>query len=270
MEGLQNRSETMKRQFAIELDAKGRAEAYPYSAMQLLQGTDALSIMEEQANKLGTQNMAVAGTLFAKRYSVLAMGAAASFTLYDVGIDLSYDKIGFRFAKGGALQYAAETFAPPAGSRKMDDATRFHAFSAYLREIENHVLVMFRSVSDCTGANLKVMSSLVSHNLHQLYATLEAGLEGFVPERSRQVRADASLLKEQRSSLSSLRYRSFPHAKSEASPLLIRRHCCLAYRLDTECEDGGDLNPSESHGYCLTCPKLDDDKRSARLSGHKH
>ncbi|MBD2845309.1 hypothetical protein IDH44_08915 [Paenibacillus sp. IB182496] len=263
MESYYSREETMRRQFVMELDAEGWEEAYPYTAGQLLKGQEAPVIMQEQARRLGTDNAEVVGTLFAKRYSVFAMGAAVCFTLYDDVLDLSHHRIGFRFSDSGALQYAAKTAEAVVG-RDLEASVRRRVFIAYWHQLDQHLRVLFQAVSACTGANEKVMLSLVSHNLQQLYASLAARKDSLPPEQAKRVLRDATFLHEHQHGLTALRFRSYAHARSKARPLLIRKHCCLAYRLVSE---GESCAPADAHDarYCLTCPKLDSEQRRKRL-----
>lgn len=123
-----------------------------------------------------------------------------------------------------------------------------------------HLEPVLRAVAVATGANDKVMWSLVAHNVQQLYARMINDESIWkTDERLEQIKEDQNIwLEEQTENAFTFanELQCFEHSGWQGPPFLIRRYCCLAYQVG----DG-----SHTHGYCDSCPKLDSESRLRKL-----
>lgn len=244
-------AEALQRHFALTLNS-GSPVDFPYTAADLIRESSLIAILDRQAAALGHPEPHVTGTLFAKRYSVWARGALASFSLYDYPLDLDHGRVRFRLAERGMMHYAAEAaIIVPCGTSGQDD--RSTSASQYMGKLREHLAPIMRAVSTCTGANEKVMWSLVAHNAHSLYGGLEAD-SGLPMGRDRRsvVQHDWRMLSSAEP-FGAARFSKFEDERLQGPPLYLRRHCCLAHKLDRI----GD----SVHGYCGSCPKLTSEER---------
>lgn len=230
---------------------------FPYAAVDLLDPVILYEVLALQSRQLGDVSSDVTGTLFAKRYSVLIAGMFAAYTLYDVPISADLSDTRIRLEQGGTMAYLVRSdsqFANPAepmdaGRKKSPSSEARSGFSAYARRIDEHFSAILDAVSSITHAHNKVLRSLVLHQVHMLYARLqaEAAHPDFRP------RGRAALIAADREALSRPENAAF-HANFRLAkesppnrPLLMRRYCCQAYRTSP----GG-----HPHGYCESCPKI--------------
>ncbi|UKS27056.1 hypothetical protein LOZ80_37305 [Paenibacillus sp. HWE-109] len=227
------------------------------SAEDLLDATRLTPILRQQSDQLGQPDPVVIGTLFAKRYSVFAMGLLAAISLHDTSLALSHDRVRLQVTQAGAMQYETAVEDSPLLSVSNLEERRAR-LTDYVVRLQMHLQPIFQAVSAQTGANVQVMWTLVSHNLHNLYARLEADERIWqTTERLRLIMADRSVLLEPRSGHAfAVKFRLFEHSQWQGSPFYLRRHCCLAYRIQ---------HPSGEHDYCQTCPKLSTEERLQML-----
>ncbi|MEK3762383.1 hypothetical protein MKZ07_28770 [Paenibacillus sp. FSL P4-0338] len=246
----------MQQHFAVTV-AEDRNNSFPYSTEDLLDAERLPLIIGKQSVQLGEPGGIVVGTLFAKRYSVLIMGLAASITLFDTPLSLLPGALRFRLTDAGMMQYEAETAATdkwPANPSEVRQA----CLAGYMDRLLAHLRQVLQAVSGYTGAKEKVMWSLIAHNLHNLYGWLLTDRRIWdSEERGRIIGQDYSTLlqPEIRNELS-VRFRRYEHPKLQGRPFYLRKHCCLAYRIR--------IGPDAGE-YCSTCPKLSPEERGRIL-----
>lgn len=230
---------------------------FPYAAKDLLDPLVLYEVLARQSRQLGDVSSDVTGTLFAKRYSVLIAGMFAAYTLYDVPISTDLSDTRIRLEQGGRMAYlvrrdprlASSADAAGCGRARLPSSEARSDFSAYAQRIEEHFRTLLDAVSSITRANKKVLRSLVLHQVHMLYARLqaEAAQPGFKPlGRTSIIAADYLALNGPENAAFHASFRQAEES-SPNHPLLLRRYCCQAYRTSL----GG-----KSHGYCESCPKI--------------
>jgi ferric iron reductase protein FhuF len=221
--------------------------SFSYTAEDLITESSLAHIVEQQAAALGQPGLHVTGTLFAKRYSVWVRGALAAWSLFDSPLDLDHSRVGLALADRGIMHYSAK----PAFPEQTEDGERERKASTqqYMRSLEKHLIPVVRAVSLYTGANEKVVWSIIGHNVFSLYASLDSLSEfRLSPERLAIAQEDWITLASSAAFLKSARYPLFQHPRWQGPPVYVRKHCCLAHKLD-------------SHGYCDSCPKLTNEER---------
>lgn len=233
--------------------AENRYPSFPYSTEDLLDAAKLPLIIGQQSAQLGEPAEYVVGTLFAKRYSVLIMGLAASISLFDTPLSLRPGALRFRLTDAGTMRYEAERAA--SGEFPVNDMTARQArLVRYQELLLEHLRQIFGAVSGYTGAKEKVMWSLVAHNLHTLYGRLHAHKELWDSEKRGQVISQdyKTLLQPEKPDALSMQFRRYEHPQQQSPPFYLRTHCCLAYLVKTGPKAGE---------YCSTCPRLSPEER---------
>ncbi|MHA7967662.1 (2Fe-2S)-binding protein [Paenibacillus sp. CAU 1782] len=242
---------SLSRYFAITLHSEPASDrSFSYTAEDLIAERSLVRILERQEAALGQPGLHVTGTLFAKRYSVWARGALAAWSLFDVPLSLEHGKVGITLANRGIMYYTAY----PASFERLEPGVmdRSAMTRQYIMRLEEHLMPILRAVSSCTGANEKVMWSIIGHNVYSLYASLASNSEFHLgQDRLAIIQEDWGMLASA-AFLDSPRYKVFKHPRWTGPPLYLRKHCCLAHKL-------------ESHGYCASCPKLANEERLTLL-----
>lgn len=235
----------LREHFAILLVEKNDAEeimqAFPYAAEDLLDVDKLRRLLEQQAEQLGGVSPDIAGTLFAKRYSVLIAGMFAAYTLYGKVFPVEPSAVRIRHVGGGVMAYAVfgESLRPRSEQSDPSD---------YAGQIETHIRAVLEAVSAASGASDKVLRSLVVHQVHTLYACLEAELlqeSALRTERAERIRADHAAVKGRSGDWFYGRFRPIGE-DAVGLPLLLRPYCCQAYRTS---------GSEHTEAYCPTCPK---------------
>lgn len=254
----------IRERFCISMQRPGEP-AYPFSSGDLLRPEALKPILTAQAEQLGHPDSIVTGTLFAKRYSVLAMGLVAAFSLFDCRMDIRLENIRFKVTKEAEMEYQILQSPIRLLSAEKVELRSIAAADFASDLFLEHINPVFAAISACTGAKLAHMWSLVSHNIQNLFLQLELQRlsEVGASQRRRLLSADRELLLAPLLHTPSanfenplaLKLRSFSHETRQDESFYLRRHCCLAYRLSLD---------GEEHGYCLTCPKATVQERLAK------
>ncbi|WP_172197272.1 (2Fe-2S)-binding protein [Saccharibacillus qingshengii] len=220
---------------------------FPYSVQDLLDPDVLRLLLLRQSVLLGRAAPDVTGTLFAKRYSVLAAGLFAAYSAYGAVLSPKPGDIRLRIGAGAAMGYRVREEPRLTGG--------YPSLSAYAGKVEAQVQTVLSAVQRASGANASVLHTLVLHQIHTLYLCLEAELQqGGSPfaARADTIRRHRQELSAPANSWFHARFRSIgPDAAGR--PLLLRRHCCQAYRT---------VQSGRSHGYCDSCPKSEAYKRT--------
>lgn len=238
-------ADLLRQHFAILLAETNEAEeifrAFPYAAEDLLDSDKLRPLLEQQAEQLGGVSPEIAGTLFAKRYSVLIAGMFAAYTIYGKAFPVELSAVRIRPIGGGVMAYAVFKESLRPRSEQSDS-------SDYPKQIETHSRAVLEAVSAAAGANGKVLRSLVVHQVHTLYAHLEAELlrePALRTDQAERIRADHAAIKGRSGDWFYARLRPIGE-DDEGLPLLLRPYCCQAYRTSVS---------GRSEDYCPTCPK---------------
>lgn len=241
-------NDLLRKRFAIGIDGltgNSTMDTFPYAASDLLEPGTLRRILAFQSQQLGGVTLSVAGTMFAKRYSVLIAGIFAAYTLYDFPISADPSDIRIRLEQGGIMAYWVQP-ERPLTNRTSDKKT---SFSTYAQRIDDHLRAVFEAVHRASGVHKQVLHSLVVHQVHLMYVRLEA--EAAQPEfhpvdRMTMISDDYRALNHMNNIGFRAAFRQIEGGPS-APPLLMRRYCCQAYRTSI----GG-----KPHGYCKSCPKI--------------
>lgn len=233
-------------------------EPYPFAAADLLDLSTGASIINLQAAQLGNPDQRVVGTLFAKRYSVLFMGLISAISLFDFRLASAPSDVRFRMTNQASMEYQTKLELPSIVSQ-LDSKERSVIVAEYFYLVLQHTENIFDAVSALTGSSVKVMWSLISHNLQNFYARMESNRSIWgTKERLQLIMADWDILMAPRcGNPLTAKFRSFPHPLHPESAYYLRRYCCLAYQLK---------NTGTKSGYCGTCPKLSFEERLEILS----
>lgn len=230
------------------------AEAYPFAAAELLDPARCSQIMRLQSRQLGDPGGIVVGTLFAKRYAVLFMGLLSAVSLFDCLLEISPASVRFRITDLAAMEYQATLAARP-WPTVIELEQRKVAVENWTGRLLQHTEKILAAVSSHTGAKVNVMWSLISHYVQKSYARLEHSTGVWqTQQRGQLIMADRDVLfqKRQGNPLDVL-FKEFQHRQYGGTLVLLRRYCCLAYRLRREGQ--------QVHGYCSTCPKISVEER---------
>ncbi|MDR6550320.1 (2Fe-2S)-binding protein [Paenibacillus qinlingensis] len=235
--------------------------SYTYSAMELLKESSLSHILLQQASLLGNAAPMVTGTLFAKRYSVFIMGLMASASIHDTLLSTSLNHVRFSLIQGGAMAYETvimeKSLLPAFGTQERD-----LQFREYMKSLQSHTDLLFQAIASQTGANVKVMWALVSHNVRQLYSRLVEDQKHWrTKNRLEMIQKDQMLLFEPgNDNRFAVKLHIFKHPEWHGSHFYLRPYCCLAYQIDS---GGG------AEDYCTTCPKLNPEERLQLLNDNK-
>ncbi|PZT52786.1 (2Fe-2S)-binding protein [Paenibacillus silvae] len=255
-------SDALEQAFATRVRRLDELPGYSFCSKDLLHEGTREAILHEQATQqgleLGGAGSTAVGTLFAKRYSVMIMAVISAFTMYDALLHIEEGGVRIELNGAGGMWY--ETWLEryvgvDAGANKAADFVHREKEVRLLRErLHLHLHRVFQSVADATGASVKVMNSLVAHNVQQLAAHILHDPSIYRNEqRLVLVKHDMNIwLEQQKENIFGSTFQCFEHFNGNDAPLLIRRYCCLAYKIG----DG-----HHAHSYCNSCPKLDSESR---------
>ncbi|WP_338551541.1 hypothetical protein [Paenibacillus sp. KS-LC4] len=243
----------LQQNFRVSIGELEKA-AYPFSAVELLDPTRCSHIMKLQSRQLEDPGDIVVGTLFAKRYAVLFMGLVSAVSLFDCRLATAPENVEFRITSLAAMEYQVRIAEQPSlpvcemEQRKVE-------VEKWIDRLLQHTEMILEAVSSRTGAKVNMMWSLISNYVQNSYVHLEQNADVWRTEQRLQlILADRSILLEQRKGNPlAVSFRKFHHPQYEGAPIVLRRHCCLAYRLRRE--------GLQLHGYCSTCPKIGDKER---------
>lgn len=231
----------------------GTVDTFPYAVSDLLDPVTLRYILAFQSQQLGDVTMNVAGTMFAKRYSVLIAGMFAAYTLYDFPISADPSDIRIRLGQGGMMAHRVQPERPRPDRTdgvevREHSSNRRARFAAYTQRIEEQLAAVFEAVNQVSGVHKQVLHSFVLHQVHMMYARLEAeaGQPEFQPaDRMTMISDDYRALNHMNNTGFRATFHQIEGGPSDP-PLLMRRYCCQAYRTSI----GG-----KPHGYCESCPK---------------
>ncbi|WP_235532995.1 hypothetical protein [Paenibacillus sp. Leaf72] len=229
-------------------------EAYPFSAAELLDPAKCSHIMKLQSRQLGDPGGIVVGTLFAKRYAVFFMGMLSAVSLFDCLLETSAANVRFRIMNLAAMEYQA-TLAVRPWPPVFELEQRKVEVENWTDRLLQHTEKILTAVSSHTGAKVSVMWSLISHYVQKCYAQLEHNTSIWQTEQRLQlIKADRHVLFQKRhGNPLDVSFKEFQHRQYGGASVLLRRYCCLAYRLRREGQ--------QVHGYCSTCPKISAEER---------
>ena len=226
-----------------------------YVMADLLDDQKKVQIMNRHANVLDDPPLAVVGSLFAKRFSVYCMAALSSISLFDKQLPFSPDQIQFSIKKQAQMMYQINRNTILTVTYQ-NASERQQRIKDYIDHIQKQLVIIIESVSSYTRIHPTVMWSLISHNLHNLYLRLnEKCMNTVFEQRLPYILQDRALLTDLiPTKRLTERFKYYCHPEQTDTFFYVRKHCCLAFKLNN------------SHGYCLTCPRISDLDRNELIS----
>ncbi|WP_096437906.1 IucA/IucC family C-terminal-domain containing protein [Alteribacter populi] len=204
-----------------------------------------ISILCEQ---MDTKNRVIAGTIFGKKYSVLAMNLFKAIIEQGTILDAHPSQVGLKPDKKGSMQFIFKESTVHSISSLSIRQVQMMIYTF----IDTHLQPLFEAIAAKSGSKVTHMLSLVAHNLYQTSKKLK--LEH--PEKVEEIDTYFALF---------ISDKLFVHGKP--NPLsfefdlydpengddsyYVRKHCCLSYlRYD-----------GDKARCCGTCPFIDRTKK---------
>ncbi|ART75423.1 hypothetical protein ACQCU1_14190 [Sutcliffiella horikoshii] len=215
----------------------------------LIEDTDVVRHMTKvQTSQMNQCAPTITGTIFGKRYSVLAMAFLDMYIQYGILLDLRPSNVGIVLRNNGGMRY---TLSPNAilHSDHLDREQKEELKRTFFTE---HLLPLFAVIAKETKSKESHMHSLVSHNLVQKSATLKDVL----PEKNHLIEETLHFLLEiyevklKNGDTYQHQYRLYTSEDGKES-FYVRNHCCLAYL----------LHEGDKSRCCGTCPLISDNQR---------
>ncbi|MEC3884855.1 (2Fe-2S)-binding protein [Halobacillus sp. HZG1] len=204
--------------------------------------TNAAEFIQVQKAHRGTEVSTIVGTLFGKRYTVLAMGIFSLLIRRGIMIDTAPHLIGIKLEEGKPNRYFIEEEAV----KEVSDLTTAQLHGLIRTFLKSHLEPLFSAVAAASRCKAEHLHSFVAHNLFQrrlLLMRQEQADEQTIDHYLNLFTTDELFGVEESNPLAF----TFPlHKPEEGEPFYIREHCCLSYLLHDR-----DL----SH-CCGTCPHL--------------
>lgn len=204
---------------------------------ELLSNPSAVSsLLRYQQEQMGNCHPVVAGTLFAKRYSVLFMGLLEAFNRFDCLVIPRLNSGGIRCIENGCMEFVIDEYDTFSSQDSHDMR------EVWIHWLANHLTPLLTNVSDETKAKLSHMYSLISHNLFQV----DLQMEPLSPAHANQYKQNLYTLIDDGVNSPNPLNMTFKLVDKGADSYYVRKHCCLAY-----------VKQNRNRSSCCgTCPLL--------------
>ncbi|ANU10812.1 hypothetical protein A1A1_17620 [Planococcus antarcticus DSM 14505] len=208
----------------------------------------AKQMIQIQTQQMNQCTPIITGTIFGKRYSVLAMVFLDLYIKYGILLDLQPSNVGIVLRNSGGMRYTLGENAIPL-SKNLSSVQERMKMKVFIKD---HLLPLFSAISKETKSQESHMHSLVSHNFFQKSSALKESS----PEQSCLIDETLSFLlseygvRQKNGELYRHEYRLYS-SPDEPEKFYLRNHCCLSYLL----HDG------DKNRCCRTCPLLSEDQR---------
>jgi|GEM_PF-1399385 len=215
-------------------------------------------LVDRFGERLNTTETRTVGILFFKKYSPLFAGALYAWLRYRHPLDLRFRNVRI-LLNGANLKYALlnEKPLPLSGDRADSDDSD----EAYFRHLFlEHAAPVVDAVAGHTGAAPAALWSMIAYSL--TYWKQEWLLETQSAELRQRIgqwfdnaagRFAPELLTSGAAKAMAYPFRSVDDPLHDGRRIMIRRTCCLNYRLSAE------------DNYCSTCPLISDERRLEKL-----
>lgn len=230
----------------------GYNERIDYRVSDLIQDRVSLQeLLKKQEQGIKAPSFSLAGLLFGKMYSVLAMGFFESMVVHGLILDPDPAHVGIECEEKNRMNY----IFPPEAALPLNELAGQKNKALIRHFLIDHIQPLFESVAQVSRCKSTHMRSIVSHNLHQR----KCALIKEHPERKEKIdqlfhwMTSNELFDENRRNPLHFNFRYY--TADDGKETYVRRHCCMKYMLH-----GG--NKAKC---CATCPLISDEERDERL-----
>ena len=200
-----------------------------------------IRLLEAEKKAMHAPNLAVAASMFSKRYAYLAVSSSLYLmTLYDGVYQFSPAACAFREDRKIEVDEAACSFVPLEGDRH---EWREKVVRALFTECVTPILDVLNRTSKLSS---RILWENVAVRINSLYRSMMREAEE--PAVKQRVREDYLFLKQAAGDVFGAQQNPFQHSLNLDDSLLEtsnRKTCCMYYKLEKK---------SESLDYCLVCP----------------
>ncbi|TGB02907.1 hypothetical protein [Halobacillus salinus] len=227
-------------------------ERIDYRVADLIQDRVALrELLKRQEKGIEAPSFSLAGLLFGKMYSVLAMGFFEMMVVHGVILDLDPARVGIECEEKNRMNY----IVPAEAALPMDEVSDEKKKELVRTFIIDHVQPLFQNVAQTSRCKSTHMRSIVSHNLHQRYCALlkERPEEKETIDQLFRWLTSNELFRENYRNPLQFKFRYY--TSDAGKETYVRRHCCMKYMLH-------DANKAKC---CATCPLIADEERDEKL-----
>ncbi len=224
----------LKDEYGIVIDSTSSPD-FAYDEL-LTDASVVSSLLRYQQEQMENCHPVVAGTLFAKRYSVLFMGLLDAFNRFDCLVIPRLNSGGIRCIEDGCMEFVIHEYDVFSSQDGRD------ANEAWVRWLASHLTPLLTKVSDETKAKLSHMYSLISHNLFQV----DLQMHQSEPEHTDEYRQNLHTLIDDGVKSANPLNMTFKLIDNGTESYYVRKHCCLAYVKQNR----------DRSSCCGTCPLL--------------
>ncbi|MFC5528773.1 IucA/IucC family C-terminal-domain containing protein [Cohnella yongneupensis] len=207
------------------------------------------------AMALGTTDLRTAGAIFFKRYCPIFAGAVYAWLHHRWALDVSYVNMKVTLT-GNNVKFHLLGTSQVAGIESLSsDEEKDEAYMRHL--FQDHASPLVAAVSAHTGISQPALWHTIAYSIsywrQEWLAESETEL---LNERIEQwfryatSRSTPSWLPDKRINPISCEFRALDDPLQEGHKILIRKACCMNYKL-----------PGEEPHYCYTCPLISDEQR---------
>lgn len=219
------------------------------------------SLIDRFGEQLDSDDLRTTATLFFKRYCPLFAGAVYAWIHHRYPLNLAFGNM--RLVQSGAnMRFHLISASPAEGidAQSADDAYSRHLF-------HEHAAPLISLVADYTGVSQAALWHTIAYAIS--YWKQEWLSESPTPELKDRIerwfqyataRSNPAWLPDKSINPMSCEFRTLDDPLHEERKILIRKACCLNYKL-----------PDEERSYCYTCPMISDEQRLEQyLEAHAH
>ncbi len=234
----------------------GAATVYSFAGEDAADQLSAL--LDRFGEQLESDDPRTTATLFFKRYCPLFAGAVYAWIHYRYPLNLAFGNM--RLVQSGAnMKFYLISEAPAEGIDDKDDAYLRHLF-------HDHAAPLIALVAASSGVSRPALWHTIAYAISYWKQEWLADCSSDTGARIERwfqyatARSIPAWLPGQSANPISCEFRSVDDPLNEGRKIIIRKACCLNYKL-----------PDEDRGYCYTCPLISDEQRLDQyLESHAH
>lgn len=227
--------------YGVQITSKQKQKA-DCSLQDLINNPEKIQemLIGHQKEGVNNPNLTIIGTMFGKRYSVLAMCIFDVMILSGKLIDASPENIYVKINEKGAIYF----YIHPKNIIPLQSLTTVQKKEIIINFTTNHLKPLFEVVAELSKSKATHLLSLVSHNLHQRSLLLQKRF----PNEKRNIEEVLNLfIENDMSEYNNPLNFTFHKIENDVGTVkYIRKHCCLEYLQHNRNLDA----------CCSTCPHL--------------
>ncbi|TYS69452.1 hypothetical protein FZC76_04225 [Sutcliffiella horikoshii] len=229
------------KRYGVLITSKPKEKGH-FSIQELINNPNKLHeiLVCHQKEGMNNPNLTIIGTMFGKRYSVLAMSVIDTMILSGKLFDASPENIYLKITESGAFYF----YIHPKNIFPLQSLTLDEKQQLIQNFNNNHLKTLFKEVAKISNSKEQHLLSLVSHNLHQRSLFLQRRF----PKKKGNIEQILNLfIKDNNSEQNNpLNFTFNKIENAEGSVQYIRKYCCLEYLQHNRNLDK----------CCSTCPHL--------------